>query len=89
MDFFNHMKRGYGFLSGFPPISFTMYSNFTVEIRKRLNEFEEIEIARQSRRGGKGGKEARRKTLKTFVLILSKNSVSECSSGGGGGRREQ
>jgi len=34
--------RGYGFLSGFPPFSFTEYSNWTVEILKRLREFEEI-----------------------------------------------
>ncbi len=36
-----------------------MYSNFTVEIRKRLREFEEIEISRQSCRGDgelQGGK---------------------------------
>jgi|LakMenEpi03Aug12_release.lakeMendotaPanAssembly.Ray.scaffolds.fasta_scaffold1352008_1 hypothetical protein len=27
--------------SGFPPFSFTVYSKFTVEILKRLREFEE------------------------------------------------
>ncbi len=41
MDSISH--RGYGFLSGFPPFSFTEFSNFTVEITlKRLNEFEEM-----------------------------------------------
>jgi hypothetical protein len=35
----------------FPPFSFTMYSKFTVEICKRLREFEEIEISRQNCRG--------------------------------------
>jgi hypothetical protein len=39
--------RAYGFLSGFPLFSFTMYSNCTVEICKRFCEFEEIEISRQ------------------------------------------
>jgi hypothetical protein len=28
--------REYGFLSGFPPSSFTVYSKFTEEIHKRL-----------------------------------------------------
>jgi hypothetical protein len=31
MDFLNH-REGFGFLSGYPPVSFTVYSNFTVEI---------------------------------------------------------
>jgi len=30
MDFLNHGK-GDGFLSGFPPVSFTVYSNWTLE----------------------------------------------------------
>jgi hypothetical protein len=63
MDFLNHMEGGggYGFLSGFSPFFFTVYINRTVEIhkrlrefeniRKRLPEFEEIEISRQSCRG--------------------------------------
>ncbi len=34
--------KGYGFQSGFPPFSFTVYINFTVKIRKRLREFEEL-----------------------------------------------
>jgi hypothetical protein len=48
----------YGFLSGFPPFSLTVYRNFTVKIRKRFREFEElckrlrgfqeIEISRQA-----------------------------------------
>ncbi len=42
MDFLNHGEGGYDFLSGFAPFSFTVYSNLTVEIRKRLREFEEI-----------------------------------------------
>jgi hypothetical protein len=51
----------YGFISGFPLFSFTVYSNFTVEKRQRLCEFEniskrlceieEIDISRQSCRG--------------------------------------
>jgi hypothetical protein len=58
MDFLKPKGRGYGFLSGFPPFSFPEYSNCTVEILKRLREFEEIykrlsefykiEISRQS-----------------------------------------
>jgi hypothetical protein len=36
MDFLNHRE------GGFPPFSFTVYSNLTVEIRKRLREFEVI-----------------------------------------------
>ncbi len=36
----------YGFLSAFPPFSFTV--NGPVEIHKRLREFEEREISRQS-----------------------------------------
>jgi hypothetical protein len=44
MDFLNHMEGGYGFLSGFPPFSFSGYSRNC----KRLSEFEEIEIPRQS-----------------------------------------
>jgi hypothetical protein len=49
------------FYQGFPPFSFTVHSNGTVEICKRLREFEEIckrlrefeeiEISRQSCRG--------------------------------------
>jgi hypothetical protein len=38
----NYREGGYGFLSGFLPFSFTVYSNWTVEIHKRLREFEEI-----------------------------------------------
>jgi hypothetical protein len=38
---------GYGLLSDFPPLSFTMYSRNC----KRLREFEEIEISSQSCRG--------------------------------------
>ncbi len=41
MDFISHREGG--FLSRFPPFSFTEYSNFTVEITlKRLREFEEM-----------------------------------------------
>jgi hypothetical protein len=36
------MGRGVWLLQGFPPFSFTVYSNFTEEICKRLREFEEI-----------------------------------------------
>jgi hypothetical protein len=31
MDFLNHREGGCGFLSGFPPFSFTVYSNRTIE----------------------------------------------------------
>ncbi len=74
----------YGYLSGFPPFSFTVYSNFTVDIHKRLHEFEEIckrlrefeeiEISSQSCRGDceyQGGK-----LFKTFAWIPSKNSAT-------------
>jgi hypothetical protein len=60
MDFLNHRDRGYAFLSGFPPFSFTVYSNcMNSSNSKRLREFEEIEISRQSFRGDReyqGGK---------------------------------
>ncbi len=42
MDFLNHSEGGIVFYEGFPPFSFS-----TVEIRKRLREFEEIETSRQ------------------------------------------
>jgi hypothetical protein len=32
MDFLKTWRRGYGFLSGFSPFPFTVYSKFTVEI---------------------------------------------------------
>ncbi len=59
MDFLNHREGGYGFLSGFHPFPFAVFSNSTVEtVRgcvhslkknvKRLREFEENEISRQS-----------------------------------------
>ncbi len=38
----NHRERGTVFLSDFPPLSFTVYSNWTVDICKRLCEVEEI-----------------------------------------------
>jgi hypothetical protein len=50
MDFLNHSERGYGFLSGFPPFFFTVYNKNSRNC-KRLREFEEIEISRQSLRG--------------------------------------
>jgi hypothetical protein len=34
-DFLNHMDGGMGFYQEFPPFSFTVYSNFTVEKCKR------------------------------------------------------
>jgi hypothetical protein len=49
MDFLNH-KEGFS-IRFLPPFSFTVYSNETVEIHKRLREFEEIEISRKSCRG--------------------------------------
>jgi hypothetical protein len=52
MDFFKN-REGYGFLSHFPPFSFSANSNFTHYCRnsKRLREFEEIEISMQRSRG--------------------------------------
>jgi hypothetical protein len=41
MDFLKHREGG-RFLSGFPPFSFTLFGNFTVEIVKGLREFEEV-----------------------------------------------
>jgi hypothetical protein len=32
MNFLNHREKGNGFLSGFPPLSFMLYSNCTVDI---------------------------------------------------------
>jgi hypothetical protein len=55
-------------ISGFPPFSFTVYSNRNVEICKRLREFEKIEISRQSCRI------ARRKTIGDFCPDF----VKEC-----------
>jgi hypothetical protein len=61
MDFLNHREGDWFFFIGFSPFSFSVYSNLTVEIQKRLHEFEEIlkrlgefeeiEISRQSCRG--------------------------------------
>ncbi len=46
------------FNGGFPPFSFTVYSNWIVEMRKSFREFEEIEILRQRWRGDcEGSKE--------------------------------
>ncbi len=65
MNFLNHREGFSGFLPGFPPFSFTVYRNWTIEIRKRLlefeemhkrlHEFEEILISRQSCRGENQG----------------------------------
>jgi hypothetical protein len=43
--------RRYGFLLGFPPLSLEIVRGEFEEICKRLREFEEIEISRQSCRG--------------------------------------
>ena len=52
MDFLYHREGGMVFTSVFPPFSFTVYSNVPVyRSCKRLREFEEIEISRQSCRG--------------------------------------
>jgi hypothetical protein len=58
MDFLNHREGSVVFYQVFLTYSFTVYSNFNVEIGKRLREFEEIgkrlrefeeiEISRQS-----------------------------------------
>jgi hypothetical protein len=44
MDFLNHREGGVVFYQFFllSPLQFTLYSNFTLEIHKRLREFEEI-----------------------------------------------
>ncbi len=73
-----------GFYQDFPLFSFTVYNNFSVEIHKRLHEFEEIhkklcefkeiEISGQSRRGDcekQGGE-----LFRLFFWISSKNSAS-------------
>jgi hypothetical protein len=71
-----------GFQPGFPPFFFTINSNFICKLRefeeicKRLYECEEIEMSRQSYRGDCEWQLARRKILKTFVCISSKNSAS-------------
>ncbi len=59
MVFSNHREghggKGCGFLSGFPPFSFTVYTVNTTETQykncKRLSELEEIKISMQSCRG--------------------------------------
>ncbi len=52
--------------------SSTVYSNWTNETKKRLCEFEEIEISRQTYRGDYEKQEGK---FKTFVWISSKNSA--------------
>jgi hypothetical protein len=42
MDFLNQREGGMAFYQGFLTFHFTVYINLTVEIRKRLREFEEI-----------------------------------------------
>ena len=48
MDFLNHKEEGGDFYQDFLLSPLQCTSNSTVEIRKRLREFEEIEISRQS-----------------------------------------
>ena len=71
--FLKPWRRGYGFLESFllSPLNVQLRLHEFEEIRKRLCEFEEI-VAKLSRWMWI----ARRKTHKTFVWILSKNSVS-------------
>jgi hypothetical protein len=66
MDFLNHRGRGYGLLSGFPPFSFTEIVRGCVNLKKQKFQ-------------GKAVK-TRRKILKNFVLISSKNSASGVST---------
>ncbi len=66
LGFLKPKGRGYGFLSGFPNFSFTVYSNWTVKTVRGCMSFEEIEISRQSCRGDC---EARRKR-KLLRLLL-------------------
>jgi hypothetical protein len=42
MDFLEQSEGGMVFLSGRFSFSFTLYSEFSVEMHKRLREFEEI-----------------------------------------------
>jgi hypothetical protein len=64
--------RRYGFLSGFLPFLYSVHK-LNCGNGQGLREFVEIEISKQSCRGDWI---ARRKTLQTFVWILSKNSDS-------------
>jgi hypothetical protein len=70
MDFLNHMEW---FLTDFPPFSFTVYKSRTVETVRGC-----VSLKKYNSRAKAEGvtKKARRKTLKTFVWISSKNSAS-------------
>jgi hypothetical protein len=55
MDFSNQW-RGYGFLSGFPPVSFTVYSNWTpetvrgcVSVKNRISSGKAVELTVNSK----------------------------------------
>jgi hypothetical protein len=66
MDFLKNIGKGYGFLAGFPPFSFTMYS-LNHRKCKRLREFEEEKNLKAKLQ------------RKTFAWISSKNSASGLS----------
>ncbi len=62
MDFLNHREGGNGFLSGFlsgfPPFSFTIYSNWTLEIargcmslKKEKSQGKAVEVTVNSNEG--------------------------------------
>jgi hypothetical protein len=68
--------REFGFLSGFRPYSFIVYSNFTVEICKRLRQFEEIrkrlcefEEIKSQGKAEEVTVNSKEETLKNFVWI--------------------
>jgi hypothetical protein len=73
-EFLKPWEREYGFLSGFPPFPFTVYSNRTVETvrgcvsrKKKNSQGKAAEVTVNSNE---------EKTFKTFVRISSKNSAS-------------
>jgi len=69
--FLKPLEIGYDFRSGFPPFSFTVYSQWTVET---LREFEEIESQGKAVEVAVNSKAEN--SFKTFFWISSKNSVS-------------
>ncbi len=65
----------YGFLSGFPLVFLTVYSNWIVETVRGCMSLKKNKSKSQGKAVGRLWI-ARRKTLKTFVWISSKNSAS-------------
>ncbi len=73
MDFLNHREGEYGFLSGFPPFSFTVYNNSTVETVRGCVSLKKLKSQGKAPEVTVISKE---ETLKIFVWISSKNFVS-------------